>query len=110
MRTPATAARTAGAWSTSERCVEENQPAEPMNAWLPGGRQLPSGWRLHRQRRHPAPGADVAGEAAWQLPELVDLLDEWTVAGWQNRPHEGLRHPLAPRPGAVPERHLRSPG
>jgi len=41
-------------------------------------------------------GADVAGEAAWRLPELVDLLDEWIVAGWQNRPHEGLRHPLAP--------------
>ena len=32
----------------------------------------------------------------WSLPELQDMLDEWTVAHWQNRPHDGLRDPLAP--------------
>ena len=32
----------------------------------------------------------------WSLPELQELLDEWIVAGWQNRPHDGLRDPLAP--------------
>ncbi|KLO27164.1 Mu transposase C-terminal domain-containing protein [Mycobacterium haemophilum] len=40
-------------------------------------------------------GSDVTG--AWTLPELQDLLDEWLVAGWQNRPHDALRDPLAPR-------------
>ena len=34
--------------------------------------------------------------AAWSMLELQELLDEWLVAVWQNRPHEGLRHPLIP--------------
>lgn len=40
-------------------------------------------------------GSDVTG--AWTLPELQDLLDEWLLAGWQTRPHDALRDPLAPR-------------
>ncbi|MEV7711156.1 hypothetical protein [Streptomyces sp. NPDC088270] len=32
----------------------------------------------------------------WSLPELQDLLDEWIVAKWQNRAHEGLRDPDHP--------------
>jgi len=28
--------------------------------------------------------------------ELQELLDEWIVAVWQNRPHDGLRDPAAP--------------
>lgn len=40
-------------------------------------------------------GADVSG--AWTLAELQDLLDEWVLAGWQTRPHDALRDPLAPR-------------
>jgi transposase InsO family protein len=41
-------------------------------------------------------GTDVADRAAWPVADLQDLLDEWVVAGWQMRPHEGLRHPLTP--------------
>ncbi|MER6073983.1 Mu transposase C-terminal domain-containing protein [Streptomyces sp. NPDC001296] len=33
----------------------------------------------------------------WSLPELQDLLDEWIVAVWQNRPHDALRDPGAPK-------------
>jgi len=40
-------------------------------------------------------GRDVAAEAAWTIPQLQDLLDEWIVA-WQSRPHEGLRSPYMP--------------
>jgi putative transposase len=40
-------------------------------------------------------GVDVTG--AWTLPELQELLDEWLLAGWQPRPHDALRDPLAPR-------------
>mgnify|MGYP000962783141 CR=1 FL=1 len=40
-------------------------------------------------------GAEVSG--AWTLAELQDLLDEWLLAGWQTRPHDALRDPLAPR-------------
>ncbi len=40
-------------------------------------------------------GADVTG--TWTLPELQELLDEWLLAGWQTRPHDALRDPLAPR-------------
>ena len=32
----------------------------------------------------------------WSLLELQELLDEWTVAAWQNRPHDGLRDPAHP--------------
>ncbi|MES9559950.1 integrase [Streptomyces sp. NPDC086796] len=35
-------------------------------------------------------------ENLWSLPELQDLLDEWIVAKWQNRAHEGLRDPDHP--------------
>ncbi|MEV2226914.1 Mu transposase C-terminal domain-containing protein, partial [Nocardia vinacea] len=34
--------------------------------------------------------------AAWSMIELQDLLDEWVVTVWQNRPHDGLRDPLTP--------------
>jgi transposase InsO family protein len=40
-------------------------------------------------------GKDVEGDAVWSLPQLQDLLDEWIIAGWQPRPHEGLHDPHA---------------
>ena len=39
-------------------------------------------------------GEDVA--AVWTIRELADLFDEWVVAGWQSRPHDGLRSPFMP--------------
>lgn len=47
-------------------------------------------------------GADVAERAVWSLPELQELFDEWVIAGWQTRPHEGLRHPFSPDQAASP--------
>ncbi len=44
-------------------------------------------------------GKNAEKAAVWSIVELQDLLDEWIVACWQNRPHDGLRHPLSP--GAV---------
>ena len=41
-------------------------------------------------------GEHAGQGAAWSMLELQELLDEWLVAVWQNRPHEGLRHPLIP--------------
>ncbi len=41
-------------------------------------------------------GRNAEQDAAWSIIELQDLLDEWIVAVWQNRPHDGLRHPLMP--------------
>ena len=32
----------------------------------------------------------------WSLLELQELLDEWIIAAWQNRPHDGLRDPPIP--------------
>lgn len=40
-------------------------------------------------------GTDATG--AFTLLELQDLLDEWLLAGWQTRPHDALRDPLASR-------------
>jgi hypothetical protein len=41
-------------------------------------------------------GRGTAGQAVWSLPELQELLDEWIVAAWQHRPHDGLRDPAHP--------------
>jgi hypothetical protein len=41
-------------------------------------------------------GRGTEGKAVWSLPELQDLLDQWLIAEWQNRPHDGLRDPLHP--------------
>ena len=35
-------------------------------------------------------------KAVWPLAELQELLDEWIIAAWQNRPHDGLRDPQHP--------------
>src|SRR5450755_1772521 len=40
-------------------------------------------------------GTNAEQAAAWSIVELQDLLDEWIVSSWQNRPHDGLRDPLA---------------
>jgi putative transposase len=47
-------------------------------------------------------GKNAGQDAAWSLAELQDLLDEWIVAHWQNRPHDGLRHPLTPGTALTP--------
>ncbi|MFI0797033.1 Mu transposase C-terminal domain-containing protein [Micromonospora rubida] len=43
-------------------------------------------------------GSRVQAEAVWSMAQMQDLLDEWIVAGWQQRPHEGL---LSPDTGRV---------
>ncbi|MEV0217729.1 helix-turn-helix domain-containing protein [Micromonospora sp. ALFpr18c] len=47
-------------------------------------------------------GRDVAERAVWSLPDLQELFDEWVIAGWQTRPHDGLRHPFNPAQAASP--------
>lgn len=49
-----------------------------------------TGHNTDRRGRHPEQ------ENLWSLPELQELLDEWIVAKWQNRPHDGLRDPDHP--------------
>jgi hypothetical protein len=41
-------------------------------------------------------GRDVESQAVWSLPALQELLDEWLIAVWQNRLHDGLRDPVHP--------------
>ncbi|WP_435792392.1 integrase [Actinacidiphila glaucinigra] len=41
-------------------------------------------------------GRDVEDEPLWSMLELQGLLDEWLVARWQTRPHDGLRDPGVP--------------
>lgn len=41
-------------------------------------------------------GRDVESKAVWSLLALQELLDEWLVAVWSNRPHDGLRDPAHP--------------
>jgi transposase InsO family protein len=47
-------------------------------------------------------GLNAEQAAAWTIAELQDLLDEWIVACWQNRPHDGLRDALAPGRAMTP--------
>ncbi|WP_329160600.1 Mu transposase C-terminal domain-containing protein [Streptomyces anulatus] len=42
-------------------------------------------------------GRHLENGPLWSLPELQSLLDEWIVAVWQNRPHDALRDPDAPK-------------
>jgi hypothetical protein len=41
-------------------------------------------------------GRRAEQQAVWPLPELQELLDEWIIAAWQNREHDGLRDPAHP--------------
>lgn len=41
-------------------------------------------------------GKNAEKQAVFSLLEIQDLLDEWIITGWQNRPHEGLRDPFTP--------------
>jgi putative transposase len=41
-------------------------------------------------------GKNADHRAVFSLVDLQDLLDEWIITGWQNRPHDGLRDPLTP--------------
>jgi putative transposase len=41
-------------------------------------------------------GRKIETQPLWSMLELQELLDEWIVAAWQNRPHDGLRDPAAP--------------
>lgn len=45
-------------------------------------------------------GDRVNAEAAWTVPGRQDLLDEWLLE-WQQRPHDALRDPYFPAPGAL---------
>ena len=53
-----------------------------------------------RSTEHRGTGAEQA--AVWSMAELQALLDEWVVAVWQNRPHDGLRDPLSPGKALTP--------
>jgi len=47
-------------------------------------------------------GRNAEQGAVWPMAELQDLLDEWIVACWQNREHDGLRDPLVPGRALTP--------
>nr|WP_237735062.1 Mu transposase C-terminal domain-containing protein [Rhodococcus sp. JVH1] len=49
-----------------------------------------TGFNAERRGRH------VEQQAVWSVTELQELLDEWLVAAWQNRPHDGLGDPVHP--------------
>jgi transposase InsO family protein len=41
-------------------------------------------------------GRHVEDQPLWSMAALQELLDEWLVAFWLNRPHDGLRDPAHP--------------
>ena len=88
---PGRRARSSGASPRSARCSPSTSPATSAAA-------------------SSIAASDAEQAAAWSMAELQDLLDEWIVAVWQNRPHDGLRHPLHAGQGADPEREVRGAG
>ena len=77
-RAPSSAASTR--WA---RCSPSTSPAMSAPAWNAAGKHAET-------------------SAAWSMIELQELLDEWIVACWQNRPHDGLRHPVTPGKALTP--------
>lgn len=47
-------------------------------------------------------GKNAEQDAVWSMVELQALLDEWIIAVWQNRPHDGLRDPVTPGKALTP--------
>jgi hypothetical protein len=47
-------------------------------------------------------GRHVEDQPLWSLMQMQDLLDEWLIAVWQNREHDGLRDPLHPQRACSP--------
>jgi hypothetical protein len=47
-------------------------------------------------------GKHAERQAVWSMLKLQALLDEWIVATWQNRFHDGLRDPLTPGKALTP--------
>jgi len=41
-------------------------------------------------------GRGIQDKPLWSMLELQELLDEWLIAFWANRPHDGLRDPVHP--------------
>src|SRR6266568_1208747 len=41
-------------------------------------------------------GRGIDARPLWSMLELQELLDEWLIAFWLNRPHDGLRDPQHP--------------
>lgn len=41
-------------------------------------------------------GRGVEHQPLFSMLELQELLDEWIISAWQNRPHDGLRDPASP--------------
>jgi hypothetical protein len=41
-------------------------------------------------------GRTIDHQPLWSMLELQELLDEWIISAWQNRPHDGLRDPTSP--------------
>jgi hypothetical protein len=41
-------------------------------------------------------GRHVEDQPLWSMGELQELLDEWLISCWLNRPHDGLRDPEHP--------------
>ena len=48
-------------------------------------------------------GRHVDDQPLWSLMQMQDLLDEWLIAVWQNRAHDGLRDPLHPQRAFSPD-------
>lgn len=47
----------------------------------------------HKGRSVEMRGKDPARDAAWSIHQVQEMLQEWVVTVWQNRPHDGLRDP-----------------
>ncbi len=53
-------------------------------------------------------GSSPDQEGVITLQQAQDLLDGWLVKVWQNRPHDGLRHPAAPGKTLTPNEMYRA--
>ena len=72
------------------------KPHRREDAGLGRDAVLPVRVRLPRLFRRAARQQGRGSGPLWTMPQLQELFDEWVISAWQNKPHDGLRDPLAP--------------
>jgi len=61
-----------------------------------------------RSVEHRGKDATIDSNSLLTIAQMQELLEDWIAVDWQNRPHDGLRHPTEPRVVLSPNQMFRA--